>query len=118
MYSLNIVLNKGLSLNIDTNTKFILNRKYRIRRNFNYKHWCTQKGNNDNYELVRSQYGIQWKFLRSFYGATRQQRYPWWIDYQQFKYYLKTRCVVNATNAPALSQSFKAMFNLFQFQGG
>jgi hypothetical protein len=30
----------------------------------------------------------------------------------------KTRCVVNATNAPALSQSFKAMFNLFQFQGG
>jgi hypothetical protein len=29
---------------------------------------------------------------------------------------LKTRCV-NATNAPALSQSFKAMFNLFQFQG-
>jgi hypothetical protein len=28
------------------------------------------------------------------------------------------RCVVNATNAPALSQSFKAMFNLFQFQGG
>jgi hypothetical protein len=29
-----------------------------------------------------------------------------------------TRCVVNATNAPALSQSFKAMFNLFQFQGG
>jgi hypothetical protein len=30
----------------------------------------------------------------------------------------KTRCVVNATNAPALSQSLKAMFNLFQFQGG
>jgi hypothetical protein len=28
----------------------------------------------------------------------------------------ETRCVVNATNAPALSQSFKAMFNLFQFQ--
>jgi hypothetical protein len=30
----------------------------------------------------------------------------------------QTRCVVNATNAPALCQSFKAMFNLFQFQGG
>jgi hypothetical protein len=30
----------------------------------------------------------------------------------------KTRCAVNATNAPALSQSFKAMFNFFQFQGG
>jgi hypothetical protein len=30
----------------------------------------------------------------------------------------RTRCVVNATNAPALSQSFKAMLNLFQFQGG
>jgi hypothetical protein len=30
----------------------------------------------------------------------------------------KTRCVFNATNAPALSQSFKDMFNLFQFQGG
>jgi hypothetical protein len=29
----------------------------------------------------------------------------------------KTRCVVNATNAPALSQSFKAKFNLIQFQG-
>jgi hypothetical protein len=26
-----------------------------------------------------------------------------------------TRCVVNATNAPALSQSFKAMFNLLIF---
>jgi hypothetical protein len=25
---------------------------------------------------------------------------------------------VNATNAPARSQSIKAMFNLFQFQGG
>jgi hypothetical protein len=31
---------------------------------------------------------------------------------------VSTRCVVNATNAPALSQSFKTMFNLFQFQGG
>jgi hypothetical protein len=31
---------------------------------------------------------------------------------------LKTRCVVNATNAPTRSQSFQAMFNLFQFQGG
>jgi hypothetical protein len=31
---------------------------------------------------------------------------------------LATRCFVNATNAPTLSQSFKAMVNLFQFQGG
>ena len=28
-----------------------------------------------------------------------------------------TRCVVNATNAPACSQSFTAMFNLFWLQG-
>jgi hypothetical protein len=31
---------------------------------------------------------------------------------------LRTRCVVNSMNAPTRSQSFNAMFNLFQVQGG
>jgi hypothetical protein len=35
-------------------------------------------------------------------------------------FYIQTtcRCVVNAANAPSHSQNFKAMFNLFQVQGG
>jgi hypothetical protein len=42
-----------------TNTKFILNKQYRVRGNVNYEEWCIQKGNSNNYEQVRLQYGIQ-----------------------------------------------------------
>jgi hypothetical protein len=34
------------------------------------------------------------------------------------KNYIQTRCVVNATNAPALSQSFNAMFKSFPISRG
>jgi hypothetical protein len=43
---------------IYTNTKFILNRKYHICGNVNYEECCIQKGNGDNHEKVRLQYGI------------------------------------------------------------
>jgi hypothetical protein len=59
------------------------------------------------YSILRALY----VFLRLFYDAYGLLQ----VSYELF---METRCVINATNAPARSQSFNAMFNLFKVQGG
>jgi hypothetical protein len=53
-----------------------------------------------------------------FYKSSNPEHLQYKYSEVKIKKTPKTRCVVNAMNAPALSQSFKAMFDLFQFQGG